>query len=247
MVDISNSWPIEEVLCTIRFSPFDDWDVTAFGKYYSKIEKEYGKKEQMRILQRALDEENGMSDDGSCEEETLMRFSNKEGNRIVQLSRDTLVVNLRPPYPGWEVFKPEVLNRIDDYIDSFEPEMIETIGIRYINKFTEPAEKFVISQIFRDNKYVPGIIFEKKSPFMSRLLFINGDDILTELNTGQVDDSDDNQIAIILDLEVSIQRKLESKRELLSEKLDEFHNRLSKIFKSCISDRLRKKYGLAEE
>jgi len=247
MADISNKWPIEEVLCTIHFNPSEDWDVTVFGKYYSKIEKEYCKKEQFKILKRSLEDDVGISNNGSCEEETLMRFSNNEGNRIVQLSRDTLVMNLRSPYPGWEEFKPEVLNRIDDYVDSFKPERIDSLGIRYINKFSEPAEDFAIGHIFRDNNYVPGVIFEKKSPFMSRLLFMNGNDILTELNTGQIDTDDENQVAIILDIEVSSLKKLEAEREFLSDQLDDFHKRLSGIFKSCISDRLRKKYGLAEE
>ncbi len=247
MSETGNIWPIEEVLCTIHFSPLDDWDVTAFGKYYSRIENEYSKREQMKILKRALEEETGIFDDEPCQEETLMRFSNKQESRIVQLSRDTIVVNIRPPYPGWEEFKPEIMNRIEDYVNSFEPDRIDSLGLRYVNKFSEPGKEFAIEQIFCDNKYVPGIIFEKKSPFMSQLLFMNGDDILTEINTGQIEPEEENLVSIILDIEVSSLKKIEIGKDSLSEILDGFHDRLNTIFKGCISEHLREKFGFDGE
>lgn len=246
MTEIKQKWPIEEILCTINFIPSMEWYLTDFGKFYSKIEGEYGKKEQMKILKQAIGEETNETENGSCKEEILMRFSNDEGNRIVQLSRNTLIINLLPPYPGWEEFKPIILDRIDDYISSFKPVGIDSLGIRYINRFTEPSNDFTIEKIFCVNNYLPGIIFKKRSPFIIHLMFKNGENISTELKTGHVDAEKEDHTAIILDIEVSSLKSLRIERDFLSTKLDEYHKRLNGIFKSCISDRLKKIYLISE-
>jgi len=237
-----HEWPIEEILCTVNFIPSGEWYLTDFGKYYSLIEKEYSNKEEMKILKQGIEKESDSLENGSCEEEILMRFSNNDGNRIIQLSRNTLIINLLPPYPGWEEFKPIILDRIADYISSFKPIKIKSLGIRYINRFTDPLQDFSLEKVFCINDYLPQIIFNKESPFVFQLIFENGDDVLTELRTGLVDAKEEEHTAVIFDIEVSSLESLPTKMDFLSTKLDEYHKRLNGIFKSCISERLKKIY-----
>lgn len=233
-------WPIDEAICLIEFNPSEDfnWDLTAFGRYYSLIEEDYPKKEEF-IISCVNDPEL---------ENRAMRFFSKDEKRLVQLVEDSLIVNQLAPYPRWESdensFRITILNRLRDYVNNFKPRSVSAIVLRYVNKFEFPATDFNIEKVFSRNEYFPEIAFKKDGQFMIHTGFINGDDYKSEIHAGFIETDREDSIGVVLDIELSYHCELKADPDEISTKLDEQHHRINKIFKECISYSLKKKYGL---
>lgn len=239
--------PLKEVLFDINFVPSAEhkWDITFFGKFYSLIEDEYKERQELEILSLPLGSEDIEED---CETKKMMRFKKEDRTRIIQIGENKLVFNIMPPpYPGWANLKPEVIIQIKNYCKVCAPERIESLGVRYVNRFDEPSDNFDLKQLFRHSDYLPRIIFENRFPFFFHFEHPFKNSSKVEINFGNVKSENENEIAIIFDLEVQSMQEIEIDDRIINVKLEKYHNCLKDIFKDSISHELREKIGVLEE
>jgi uncharacterized protein (TIGR04255 family) len=239
-------YPIEEILCDVRFSSSDEWDVTAFGKFYVKIERDYPEKEELEIFALPFDREGDI--DNINETEILMKFIKTDKSRVIQLSKDLLTLNILTPehqYPGWEALKPEIIEQINNYREICKPKTIESIGLRYVNKFyLSNKKKFDIEKIFKKPCYLPEIVFNNKSPFFMELVYPLENDLLAKITIGNIKQRVKNKTAIVFDIEVStLKKNIELDNKIIDEKLEILHKNINSIFNNCISREQKEKIG----
>lgn len=235
-------FPIEEVICEVNFVPSEEWDITNFGKFYSRIEKEYKDKEQQSIIRPSEDFEEEDTDE-PCEPEILMKFNKNDGTRIIQLAEDTLFFNILE-YPRWERLKPEIMGCINNYCEICNPKSIESLGLRYINKFELPENEYNISKIFGKSKYLPEIFFEGRFPFFMHQEFPERDCSAVRLNVGNVRPKKEDHLALVFDLEVTSIEPMEISGAIIEGNLNEYHDCINRIFKKCISAEKRRELGI---
>ena len=63
-----------------------------------------------------------------------IQFVRSDERALIQLGQDLLAINHLEPYPTWAYFKPIILDKLEVYQDIAQPEGLERIGLRYINK-----------------------------------------------------------------------------------------------------------------
>jgi len=237
MADIENRNSIVEVLCDIHFSPSVEWDLTTFGKFYDKIKKKYTKKEQKELLAFSMEPDERELKQKIKGLGTRMQFFNEDRSRMLQLSKDNLVINLLPPYPNWNNFKEEIIRQISNYTEAVKPEAIQQLGIRYINKFSTSQKDFCLKEIFSPSRYLPDILFENKLPFMIHLEYPVENDSMVNITIGNIQNGDESILTFIFDIEVMSTEIILTERKILEEKLDIYHNSVKEIFLLCTSEK----------
>lgn len=123
--------PFLEAVCIFQFSGEKEWNWTIPGLFFSKIEGQY------------VVAKNDSADDSEQEtefESELTRFIDKENRRLVNLGPHGMSINCLPPYSGWLAYKAEIERIVNCYCEIAAPDAIESISLRYINRFQLPEE-----------------------------------------------------------------------------------------------------------
>lgn len=243
MKDDNIKLPIIEVLFDIDFVPSTKWDITAFGKFHSKIENEYPEKEELQIIRSLTDED--LTEDDNCNPEILMRFKKTDGTRIIQIAENKMILNIIPPYPGWEDLKPDVIRHINNYCEVCKPDKIESLGVRYVNKFITGEKQFNLKSIFKKSDYIPKVLFKNRLPFYAHLEHPLINTSKVEITIGNEIHDKEREVSIIFDLEVMSMEEFEINDEKIENKLEQYHKCLVSVFKNCISEGMKKTIGIA--
>jgi uncharacterized protein (TIGR04255 family) len=68
---------------------------------------------------------------------------------------------------------------------------------------------------------------------------------LAKINIGHIKPNSKNKIAIVFDIEVSSTvNEIKLDEMYINEKLESYHNNINKIFKNCISEKLKEEFGV---
>ena len=77
-----------------------------------------------------------------------IQFVSEDKTKIVQISKDLLVVNHLKPYPHFEKWGPEVEQLLKEYVALANPSGIKRIGVRYINNIVLPKAEIEMADYF---------------------------------------------------------------------------------------------------
>jgi uncharacterized protein (TIGR04255 family) len=72
----------------------------------------------------------------------------EKGTRLVGIGEDQLTVHMLRPYSKWEDFRPRIVQAIEAYRDTVNPEGVNRIGLRYINRIAVPEENPELGDYF---------------------------------------------------------------------------------------------------
>ncbi len=126
-----NPAPLVEAVVEVRFLPSIP-PAAIFGKVYDMIQKDYGDISSLPILQ-LTEEVLELDPNLSCQPHYRAgntRFLLQFGPRIFN------VAVLDKNYPGWSLFRDEILRLFDIFIESGVIDSVIRVGIRYINYFS---------------------------------------------------------------------------------------------------------------
>lgn len=76
------------------------------------------------------------------------RFISKDEKTLVQLGENLLVVNQLPPYHGWDVFRPTVIECFESYVKLWKPERVVRASLHYIDKIELPEDDAGLEKYF---------------------------------------------------------------------------------------------------
>lgn len=231
--------PIVEALCEFRFDPSSPWDVTIFGHYYDRIGQEFPHKRQVPQIEMSLQKrERGMM--GEIREKGVrMQFTRPDRSSMVQLAPHLLVVNKLLPYESWQVFKALILAHLADYQEIVGPVPLKLMELRYINRFDFPLEGFSVGIVFGSSEFLPDRLRQAVAPFFFRLEMPQGKEERLMLTMGTIESEDFDRVSVLLDLDYQITITAEMGKATLSEYLDKAHDRIEKVFESCLTHELR--------
>ncbi len=226
---------IVEALCEFSFAAGCAWDPTVFGRFREAItDAELPVREAGEIVEFALEPaEGGLR----ARRQARMRFFNQDRTRLAQVGEDLLVANVLRPYPHWEVFRPFILRTLAAYTEAANPEAIEKITLRYIDRITLPEADTVLGNwIQTKSAYVPGFLEDAKRGGFSRVEkpVVDGTEALTLV----LDTDDENHRVLSIDTEL-VCAQVPPQKEALGTKLDKLHDRMIGIFETCITPRTR--------
>jgi uncharacterized protein (TIGR04255 family) len=166
--------PIVEALCEVYFTG-SLWDATTPGLFYEQVRGDYPQKSQMEQVDLVVQVGPGRTETRPLTIEPRMRFARDDNSRLVQLTRDLLVINQLLPYPHYEEWREVVHSTIDVYRRLATPTGINRLGVRYINRINVPfrgGRPIRMEDYFRVYPQIPQELGDAHGPFMLQLLMI---------------------------------------------------------------------------
>ena len=240
--------PIEEALCEFRFRPSREWDLTIPGKLHTQLGSDYsGRPRQQRVVDVGFEVKEGdFSGLRSRDELARVQLVTENERRIVGVGPDVLSVHMLRPYQdaknrygGWDEFRSRIEAALTAYWTVANPEGVNRIGIRYINKIVFDRDLVPLGDYLTCIlPTVPGLPRKVKG-FFSRSEFSYDDGVRLVLSQGTTRDRA-NRFAFVVDLDVIWESdKLLSAQNTMI-RLDDFRNRERSAFEAIITDEARK-------
>lgn len=227
--------PIIEALCELRFEPGRPWDWTVPGLLYAKVQDEFPEREHDEQLEFQF----GVNVP-QVQKTRRLRFFNAEKTALIQLGKDTLVLNHLRPYPKWEQFRAKVLSVLKKYRSVAEPKGVSGCALRYINRIPVPADAAVLEHYLLAIPSVPKNLPETLSGWSLTLdiPFLEDGGVM-RLEAGSAPPSEEGA-AFILDLRfTALDPASLGLEDALVAWIDRAHDIIEETFEASITDHVR--------
>lgn len=125
---------IREALCQFTFQ--ESFDNTIYGEFWSKLNDSkdcnYCKKENISSFQFSVQGGTGSIVPNMV---NAMKFSNEEGDKVIQLFHNNLSIHNIGNYKQWEVFEEDIDATIEIFQENYNEIKINRVDLRAINEF----------------------------------------------------------------------------------------------------------------
>ena len=242
--------PLQQVICQLRFPPILKIDSEIPSQFQEFIRADFPNfKENIEPMGKPIPEEimNFAPHMFSSILKTNKNyeFSSKNHEWQVNLTR-VFVALTTTKYERWEIFRKKLELVVDSIQEIYSPSFFTRIGLRYIDVIER-------SQL--------GLKNERWDDLINPLLLggLNSEDIKNDIINYEskynirLSDNESNvtiQIRVlenpteeqsfVIDSDFCISKEIDSKREILFDKLDYFHKQASYLIQWCIKEKLHK-------
>ncbi len=232
---------ITEAVCDIHFRlPQEkEWKLSLPGELFKHIQNEYPEMEP--VLEMGLQFEFGPLGTGTKFAPQRQKVRFKHGTRplILQLAEDSLSISTLPPYQGWEVMRRDVLAAWQRVEEVLQPEAINRIGLRYINRIEKETEQDRLDTWLVANDYIPVGILRSESGFLLREeIHLNTENILIITLGDLKSDGDAGYGAIIFDIDRIVEREILTGQDALDQEMNRLHADVWAVFSSAKGEKL---------
>lgn len=231
--------PIVEAIAELRFVT-NLPDDAVFGVIYNKFHDEFGKPENLPVLQLP---EAIRSQDLNLKYAPHYKFH--KGDYIMQVGPKVFSLANVKEYVGWDTFSDNIKETFEKLSSLEIVDKIERFGLRYINLFADINiyEKSMLQiqledkNLFKNDNNLS--IVMKTGDFASKLIMVNNAQVKLQTPDKIANGS-------IIDIDVSLERKI--KFENINELIENAHKEEKKLFFSLLNPAFLKtfdpKYGV---
>ncbi|MDP3047380.1 MAG: TIGR04255 family protein [Chloroflexota bacterium] len=231
--------PVIEALCEFQFEPSTPWDLTIPGLVYERIKGQFPKKRPAKALEVSV----AAGPDGvrqSVLTTDRMQFLQADGNALVQVAQDLLVVNQLKPYPTWREFLPLIRQGFDAYEQVVDPKGVRRVSLRYINRVEIPVSPLELADYFEFLPLVGPRLPQDFGNFMVGVEFgYEGSRDTLRLQMVSALGKAPDAHAVMLDLDYFLAQPGRTTLASVFEWVGRAHDRIEEVFEACIKDRLR--------
>lgn len=228
-----NNPPIKEVICEFKFDQ-TSWDPTIPGIMYERLRRDFPNRESRKEIETEFQiNEQNINPNIRLSERAI--FTNGEGNIMVQVGKNHLVLNHIQPYTKWDEFISSIETVYKLFLEVAEPNSIERAEQRYINEFKFSEDKIKLEDYF---DFYPHFELDlEMSSFITGIQTRHQDDIQKIQLSSAVGPS------ILLDIQyfTGIPKSINFDQAL--DWLNNAHNKNIVAFEGCIKQNLRNRFG----
>ncbi len=232
---------ITEAVCDIHFRLPQGkvWNPSFPGEFFKQIQDEYPEMEP--ILEMGLQFEFGPLGTGTKVLPQRQKVRFKHGSRplILQLAEHSFSLSALAPYRGWESMSKDLATAWQHIGEILQPEIINRIGLRFINQIEKETEYDSAGTWLVANKYISESIIHSKAGFLLREeVHIDNENVLIITLGDSQTDSNLEYGAIIFDIDCIIERDISATQAILEQEIDRLHDGIWQVFSSAKSDKL---------
>lgn len=232
---------ITEAVCDIHFRlPQEkEWRPSFPGELFKHIQNDYPEMEP--VLEMGLQFEFGPLGTGTKFVPQRQKVRFKHGTRplILQLAEDSLSVSTLSPYQGWEMMRHDVLAAWQRVEEVLQPEVINRIGLRYINRINKETAQDRPGTWFVANDYISAGFLRSGPRFLLREeIHLDALNILIITLGDPQSDADGGHGAIIFDIDRIVEREVPTGQEVLMQEMDRLHADVWEVFSSAKGEKL---------
>ncbi|MBA2395332.1 MAG: TIGR04255 family protein [Ktedonobacteraceae bacterium] len=232
---------ITEAVCDIRFrlSSEKEWRPSFPGELFKHIQNEYPEMEP--VLEMGLQFEFGPLGAGTkfVPQRQKVRFKHDTRPLILQLAEDSLSISTLSPYQGWETMRHDVLAAWQRVEEVLQPEEINRIGLRYINRINKETAQERPSAWFVANDYISAGFLRSEPGFLLREeIHLDAENILIITLGDNLPDAGAEHGAIIIDIDRIFERAVSPGQEVLMQEMERLHTDVWRVFSSAQGEKL---------
>ena len=238
--------PIEEALVEFRFEPSQEWDLTMPGRLHGELREAYrGKPRQQNVVQASLVAQQGQAPNFAVREGLgKVQLVTDDASRLVAIGPDVLSVHMLRPYQrdeegsGWDEFRPRIVEALSAYWDVAEPNGVQRIGLRYINKVVIPESIGEVARYLKAaHPSVEGLP-EQLGGFVGRVEYVYPDDLRLVVSHATVE-APESQVAFLMDIDLIWQSNEAVDKDRALAIADDLRARERDVFEALITDDAR--------
>nr|HAT8715410.1 TIGR04255 family protein [Legionella jordanis] len=237
---------IQEAIFEAKFS-IDNYDATIPGQIYEIIKGEYPHKADLYpnpffILQGAQNQKAQIP---------IFQARNQDGYELVQLGAGIITAN-HLKYVSWDKFSKTIEKILTAYVDITNPELIQRIGVRYINSFHINEETVNLNDYFNLGLILPASLQHLQGFELTILNPPNKDLSLSNIQSRTrffTDSLPLNEVGsrFILDIDCFLEHTNDLQNKDILKRAEDAHDYLEYIFESIITDKTRQLMGIIND
>lgn len=233
--------PIVEVTCEFRFKVKDPNDLTVPGRFWEKIKDEYPLKEELHEFEMGIEMKAKDFQQQVRKRMLGMEYKSKDKKELLRVAPNQLSVHRLPPYPSWESFSPVVKRAYQIFQELVQPESLERVGLRYIDRVEIPSKDFGLKEYFRIYPETPEGGLTDCAHFLMQMEFPFNEnrDVLRVMMFNQGVASK-NYTAILLDWDYFLVKPEQVEMTKVWEWVEEAHEHILGAFEQSLTDSCRK-------
>ncbi len=231
--------PIKEALIDIRIKPLPSAPEQSFQNIKQAILDDYPNSRDIQQAQITL----ALSDSSaqSKQEYLGVAYISKDGKQIFQARINGFTFSRLKPYTSWESIRVEAQRLWGLYRDSFKPEQITRLAVRYINRL-ELQSPLNFSDYLTAPPNKPKNTPEELISFLTRnVVPISKYQAITILTQAMEQVTKENKVPIIIDIDVFVEKEFDV-TENFWEILDGFREIKNQFFFGSITDKAMEMY-----
>lgn len=231
---------IVEALCEVRFQADDkvSWDIKVTSDLYKKLHTDLPMFEpiQEATMEISPDPENGRVSQRFIQGEPRIRYTNESGTRQVNISQSRYSYHLLKKYTKWLDLEEGMLKNWKKVSQIFDPEKIERLGLRYVNKIPRSGDYPNLKDWIKENDFLPKKLINSKDGFVFRAEthFSKTDYAIITL----VDHVEGDQKYIMFDIDRVHLSDMATTESVIKEKITVMHEDIWDIFSTAMTPKL---------
>lgn len=243
-----NNSPIIEALCEFQFDEDVSWDLTLIGLIYDKLKDYFPKKQQLQLDLALATVIQANQQIGSVPMIPLVRFTDNDEKKLVQIGQNLLTVNHLKPYESWEEFSPFIEKGIEAYYEIARPKGFRHIGVKYINRIEVPRANINLEKILRVRPLIP---FDLPQDIETFLIGINlpyeKEKDTLRIQVGTVNPDAPDMIVVVLEISYIFAKPDEITLKDVAKALETAHKHVENAFEICLTDELKQTFEKVKE
>ncbi|MGD1001820.1 MAG: TIGR04255 family protein [Candidatus Brocadiia bacterium] len=235
--------PIVEAVIDLRAKPSVPWDQEAFQKRLKEKLPDYPTAQQLRQFQGQLTAEAGKLPEHRVVDIgwTGLQFWSKDQHNVAKFEKDGFAFSRLEPYQNWKAFEEEALRLWKAYVELTLPDVIQRIGVRFINRMLFPNDGF------RLEDYLIGSPQPLASLGLARGWFLHQDALrlpetsymVNLIRTMQPAEGTPAKVPLILDIDVFIYEPMDLDEAPLKKRLVEMQWLKNRVFFDSITPKTK--------
>lgn len=233
---------IQEAICEIHFRLPDSvvWDSSLFGELFKHIQSEFPVFEPVTQVGIQFQIGPGGMGQAFLPPQQRMRYKHASRNLLLQLSSNTLTVNVLPKYPGWKMLSKDILNSWRQTRKAIKLESITRIGLRYINLIKRVHANEPPGDWLTPSDFIPMSVLSSLPGFLSRLETRTDVHNRAIVTLGEMTMSaDQSHNPIVLDIDCIVEKEIELHNDAITDELERLHDVVWNIFSASMTPRLK--------
>jgi uncharacterized protein (TIGR04255 family) len=241
--------PITEALVDFKVALPDAFPTENLGSVGDRLKSDYPIREEQSTLQAQF-RFGGRDAVGSAPVTARALglqgyfFRSADRLKVAQFRRDGFTFNRLAPYTRWEDIRAEAIRLWEVYREVANPERLERLGLRYINRLVVPPRGELATYLAVTPPMIPGLPTHLASFLMRLAAFDPESHYLGNVTLAlEQDASDPSRSVILLDLEAYTGTGLGLSAAELLPILEVLHVMKNEIFFGCITEETARRHG----
>jgi len=232
--------PIIEAVLEFIVDPVPEIKADQLEKIQSALSEQYPLKSNIQAASVSIQLSNESSVVNTQQAKQGIRLESADKKRVLQIYHNRFAYSLMAPYTEWSLFRDEAKKLWNIYKKYVKPKMIVRVGLRNINRI-DAEDGTKLEKYFKLYPNVPDDVKEPIANFLLKLQIPSAAGMAVIHQAAAP--HKDGKISIILDIDLSNEKKISVSRNDAWTLLEKMRTRKDQLFETFITPDTRKRFN----